>query len=866
MMKHVKKAGTVLLLLLAGLMPVLGQALETPGGTKHFHLAPETLPFKGLAINGVPVASLQVNEDNGTTTGQNAFIGEVVIAVGGSSPHGITAANIAAARLYKAKGGGAQTWDFTTYPAGLTDISGTVALDDLNDEITFTINDANAVVEEDSTDVTLYVVIDYASTVDTETNVVYQFQSISYGAAQGATTFTLDSGTTPALRGLDNGIVTSTDIYDYEATFGGAGVSGSTVEEGDEGVAVLRIDLGGGDQAANKDLKSITFRQSGSATSATSVPQTGVKLYYDADDSGDFNIVNDSEISIAGPWVGNDITLNIPDTIAYATADAELENDIGAGQESFFLVVNIADPAEVGETIRFEILDESTDIEFYDSIDDNIEGTTAGIGFTTYEYDQSGYITTTAGLASAVITINPKTVIDTTPPTIIASTPADAAPDVSRNLATVTLTFDDVLFDDSGGGDPASVTTLANYAMEDSLAAAVTLTGVAFNSGTRTATLTIDGAELPLTYSETYTVTVSNVENTDGYAMTSDSVSFTIEVETPPEVTDTTPNDGAPLVARDATVEIVFSEAMNLGTLIAANFSMKDGAAVVVPGTFGTTGNRTITFAPDSDLDYATTYTVELVSANILDAEGSTLADWVGVTHPYSFSFTTLPNAPPTVLASVPADGTIDASIGTAISLVFSEPMDETAIVDDENFSLFEDGRATEVPGTLSYNTEANTLTFTPDEMLNYSTGYTGTVTTGVTDADGAPISEDYVFSFFSFTTVSAAEGLSFTDIIVANNQILPGSSEPMRIFIETPAGAASTDVVTIAVYTSSGRRVATLTTTGETYADVIARQPIVWDGSNDRGQSLGSGLYFIQISSEGSERVRRALRVRIVR
>ncbi|MCK4514762.1 MAG: Ig-like domain-containing protein, partial [Spirochaetaceae bacterium] len=207
-----------------------------------------------------------------------------------------------------------------------------------------------------------------------------------------------------------------------------------------------------------------------------------------------------------------------------------------------------------------------------------------------------------------------------------------------------------------------------------------------------------------------------------------------------------------------------------------------------------------------------------------------------------------------------PADGSTDAAIGTSVGIIFSEAMDEATITNEANFSLLAEGAAEEVPGAMTYTASGNTATFTPDAPLTFSTSYTATATTGVTDAEGSPLAADHTFSF---TTASAAGSLSFTDIIVANNRIEPGSTDPMRIFIETPEGLNATDVVTIGVYTSTGRRVATLTTAGETYADVIARQPILWDGTNGRGQPLGPGLYFVQVSSA---EYRRALRVMIVR
>jgi hypothetical protein len=755
-----RKAGRLVLvaiILLAAAMPVMGQTLDTAGGnTRHWHLAPAALPFTGAALPGIPVASLKLNEDDGLTDGTDAYIGQIVISVGGSSPHPVDLDNITAVHLYRGKGNGEKDWVFGTYPTDLDAISTgvTTTLNDTTQEITLNIDNATAVVNEDSSDTTFYVTIDYDQDVVKGSNVIYSFESVSYGASQGSVTKTLDSTSTPALRPLDNptnGWVTSTDIYDYLVEFGGADLVGGPIdqEQGAEDLPIMRIDLGGGaTEAAKKDLEQITFEYTGD--SIDDVLPASVRLYFDADDSGDFDKAQDELVATGTGWSGTEITLTIDDSILFNdTSAVQTEtqdlNNIFASEESFFLVINIADlgAVQLGRDISFRVNDPSqtANVSFYDSIDDAIEGTTAGVGPTGGEYDQIGYINSTTPLSSTVINIIEKTAEDTTAPVINASTPSDTDTGVSRNLASVRLTFSDEMVE---GGGATAVDNLSNYSMTGPTS--VTLSGVSYSSTNQTATLTIDAGSLPLQYGGTYTVSVSSLANSDGYAMpAAQTITFTIEEETIP-----------------------------------------------------------------------------------------------------------------TVFATVPANNATGTAIDTVVSVVFSEPMDEESVTDGANFSLVASGATEGVAGTLAYNADANTVTFTPDEALAYDTEYTATVAAGVLDAEGSALEEGYAFSF---TTV--AQVGEFENAIVANNRIQPGSSEPMRIYLEVPAGANATDAVAIQVYTATGRRVATLTAAGDTYASVIARQPILWYGTNGRGQDLGPGLYFIQVRSAGFEQSFRALIVR---
>jgi len=342
------------------------------------------------------------------------------------------------------------------------------------------------------------------------------------------------------------------------------------------------------------------------------------------------------------------------------------------------------------------------------------------------------------------------------------------------------------------------------------------------------------------------------------------ATTYTFEIDqgedvTPPTVNLTSPDNGDVGVLRDAVITVSFSEPMT--PVVASDITIVGSASGAIDPatdgtfTFNTATGQSFTFAKSTQYEYEEVVTVTVKNTVQDDAPipNAMVSDYV-------FSFTIEPPTPPTVLGTVPGDSATEVAINTTVSIIFSEAMDEATILDAANFSLVQTGSTDEIAGTMTYSPAGFTAIFTPDEAFGYDTGYTATITTGMIDSEGTALEADYEWTF---TTGSAAAGLTFTDIIVANNRITPGSSAPMRIFIEVPAGLAATDPVSVQVFTANGRRVATLTTSGETFGDVIARQPILWDGTNDRGQALGPGLYFVQISS-GT--YRRALRVMIVR
>ena len=92
----------------------------------------------------------------------------------------------------------------------------------------------------------------------------------------------------------------------------------------------------------------------------------------------------------------------------------------------------------------------------------------------------------------------------------------------------------------------------------------------------------------------------------------------------------------------------------------------------------------------------------------------------------------------PTVIDNTPPDGAVDVSTTTAVTVSFSEPMDEGTI-DTGTFEL-RDAASGLVPATITYNSGTNTATLTPTAPLDPEAAYTATVD-GVADLAGNPLS-----------------------------------------------------------------------------------------------------------------------------
>jgi len=329
---------------------------------------------------------------------------------------------------------------------------------------------------------------------------------------------------------------------------------------------------------------------------------------------------------------------------------------------------------------------------------------------------------------------------DTTPPTVSSTNPVNNATAVSVS-SPVSATFSEAM-------NRNSVTT-GTFRLQQG---ATNVSGiVSVNSSGTTATFTPSS---PLANSTTYTATLtggaSGVKDAAGNALASNySWSFTTSAAadtTAPTVTSTTPANNAADVLVNASVTANFSEAVAPLSVTGATFTLKNGSTSV-GGTVSVNG-ATATFKPSAPLANGTTYTAALTSG-VTDLAGNPLAS-------YSWSFTTGAAADtitPTVSSTSPANNAIGVSVGAAVTATFSEPLD-AATVTTATFSV-KDAANAAVAGTVTY--AGTTATFAPAALAPETT-YTATLTTGIKDAAGNAMAQEYTWTFTTEGAVLATD------------------------------------------------------------------------------------------------------------
>jgi len=223
-----------------------------------------------------------------------------------------------------------------------------------------------------------------------------------------------------------------------------------------------------------------------------------------------------------------------------------------------------------------------------------------------------------------------------------------------------------------------------------------------------------------------------------------------------PGVSATTPENLSTGVAVSANITATFSKAMDAATITDTTFTLKRGITVV-PGVVSYAGT-TATYNPTGDLALSTTYTATLTTA-VKDVAGNALA----VTKTWSF-ITVADTAPPSVTATVPADGATGAALNANITATFNKAVDPLTVT-DTTYTLMQG--VTPVAGVVTASS-TTTATFNPDANLLASTVYTASITTGVKDMAGTAMPVTKTWSFTTGTTIAA--GTAPVDLGTAAN------------------------------------------------------------------------------------------------
>lgn len=252
---------------------------------------------------------------------------------------------------------------------------------------------------------------------------------------------------------------------------------------------------------------------------------------------------------------------------------------------------------------------------------------------------------------------------------------------------------------------------------------------VSYNPATNTATFT---PVAPLAPNTTYTATITNSAiDLAGNVLPTTSWSFTtvaLDI-TPPSVTNMIPGNGATFIALGTSVTASFSEEVNPATITPATFTLTSASGVVSGAVTFNPAIRAATFTPNVPLSNNTLYTAT-ITTGVTDMAGNALSA------PLSWDFTTIrvETVFPIVVATVPASRAVNVQVNSSIAAIFSEPMD-TATINGATLKVSSAG--VPVAGTVTYDPATNTAIFTPGVNLAFSTQYSVTLTTNVSDPAG---------------------------------------------------------------------------------------------------------------------------------
>lgn len=211
--------------------------------------------------------------------------------------------------------------------------------------------------------------------------------------------------------------------------------------------------------------------------------------------------------------------------------------------------------------------------------------------------------------------------------------------------------------------------------------------------------------------------------NDDGLAI--DDFSVGLAVDNPPQLTASTPANAAIDVAVASNISLTFSETV---TTTDPWFLLDCGSGAVA-GAISGSGN-TRSFDPTANLPFNTSCTATLTAANIRDTDG-TLDPLTGTN---SFSFTTVADAAPSVVSTVPADTATGISVNANLTVTFSEAITPT-LPNWLSLSCASSG-----PHAVAISGGPTIWTINPDIDFDFSELCTATIAAAnVEDQDGTP-------------------------------------------------------------------------------------------------------------------------------
>ena len=229
---------------------------------------------------------------------------------------------------------------------------------------------------------------------------------------------------------------------------------------------------------------------------------------------------------------------------------------------------------------------------------------------------------------------------------------------------------------------------------------------------------------------------------------------------TPPNVSGTTPANGATGQSVSVAPTATFSEALDASSVTTSTVTLVKQGTTTVLGATVTYNAATFkaTLTPTAALTASTTYVARLKggTGGIKDVAGNLLA--ADVTWTFTTAAGTPPDTtPPNVSGTTPANGATGQSVSVAPTATFSEALDASSVT-TSTVTLVKQGTTTVLGATVTYNAATFKATLTPTAALTASTTYVARLkggTGGIKDVAGNLLAADVTWTF----TTAAAGG-----------------------------------------------------------------------------------------------------------
>jgi len=264
-----------------------------------------------------------------------------------------------------------------------------------------------------------------------------------------------------------------------------------------------------------------------------------------------------------------------------------------------------------------------------------------------------------------------------------------------------------------------------------------------------------------------------------------------------PSVTTQSPPAGATGIAVSSSVSATFSTYLDPSSVTPTTFRLTDPLGAVVPAHVSYDDDtKTATLTPDAALETGVAYTARLSTGIRADDETPLPAA-------VTWNFSTVPPAPPTVLATSPVDGATDLGQTPEVTATFSQAMDASTIT-DETFTLTGPGGA--VPTTVDYDPVTHVATLVPSAALAGSSAYVAELSTGVESARGLALEQPEQWGFETSDCPCRLFDETYqptmTDLATSNGR--PGSGWTLEMGFKLRVTQAA-DLTAIRYYRSPG-------------------------------------------------------------